>query len=116
VAQVAAGRATFQPLSTRPQSPEIDFEHFTLIVASSGQKGAGGNAVGFIAVFELSGSMNVWVQESVFLGTCAVYPPFSNHIAAALIPKSEKPIVFHISKAQSECDSLKTSTDRVLAK
>jgi hypothetical protein len=93
-----------------PPKPPVDFERYTLLVASTGVKPSSGYAMIFTSVMEgTSGSISApYLSVSVLAlspGSCPVLTALMNSTSYALIPKTAKRIVFTTLKADRDCQS-----------
>lgn len=94
--------------AVRPPPPEIDFDHYSVLVASSGAKLGTGNSVAFIAIFRNPTGITASVEETAQRGSCVISTAVSIPVAIALIPRTDEPVKFHVSSAVAECSTIKT--------
>jgi hypothetical protein len=84
--------------------PNIDFDHFTLLVANSGGKPSGGYKTIFTSVTKSAQGTSVQVLE-IAPGSCPRLTVLTSSFAYALIPKTKGSIKFIVSKAESDCNT-----------
>ncbi len=87
--------------------PEVEFQKYTLLVASSGTKPNAGYSVSFAAVKDFNGGVMASVIEIVPGPNCPTAQEITHPFAFALIPKSSKHIAFVVSSATKDCSKLK---------
>jgi hypothetical protein len=97
------------------QSPEtaspIDFDQYTLLVASSGVKPNGGYSIVFTSIRETRRADMPTLTVSLLdlgPGICPTTQELAHPIAFALIPKTDETIRFVISKADRDCNTAST--------
>lgn len=103
-----ASEKAVQPSAMLPSVADIDFEHFELVVASSGVKMGTGNSIAITGIVRLPAAITVFVQETSQTGNCVIATAVSNPVAMALIPRTDEAITFRVSSAESECSKIKT--------
>lgn len=94
------------PKATTPESspvPVLDFQKFTLLVASSGTKGNSGYSVAFSSVRESHGQIAVSVLDIGPGSNCPTSQEMTNPRVFALIPKTAKSINFFVRRAVKDC-------------
>jgi hypothetical protein len=102
-----------QSIPARPPPPDIDFEHFILVVASSGAKLGTGNSIAFIAIFRNPSGIIASVQETAQRGSCVISTAVSIPVAIALIPRTDETIRFRVASAESDCTNNKNIDSQV---
>ena len=84
--------------------PNLDFSSYTLLVVASGSRPSGGFTVGFETVREYSSHIEVTAYELRPIGAnCIVTAIVTHPIAFALIPRTTKPVRFHVTRADIAC-------------
>jgi hypothetical protein len=84
--------------------PLIDFEHFTLLVASSGTKSNAGFSLAFANVREFQGVIKASVLDIGPGTSCPTAQEITNPRVFALIPKSSKHVEFVVLHATIDCE------------
>jgi hypothetical protein len=82
--------------------PDMDFDRYTLLVATSGSRPTGGYVIGFEAVHD-GFSMDADVYELRPGRECTVTTSITHPIAMALISKTDKPVHFRVTRADIDC-------------
>jgi hypothetical protein len=84
--------------------PDIDFDHYTLIVANAGSKPSSGFGVA-IASVQIRDTVNVSILESTPGVNCPRMTVLTHAEAFALIPNTHLPIHFNIMTAAVDCNA-----------
>jgi hypothetical protein len=101
----APAKPQAQPSSaTAPSLPDIDFDHYTLIVANAGSKPSSGFGVAITAVW-VKDTVNVSVLETIPGVNCPRATELTHAEAFALIPNTHLPIRFNIMTAVVDCNA-----------
>jgi hypothetical protein len=87
--------------------PEVEFQKYTLLVASSGTKPNSGYSVFFTAVKDFNGGVLASVIEIVPGPNCPTAQEITHPFAFALTPKPSKHIAFVVSSATKDCNKSK---------
>jgi len=82
--------------------PTIDFERYTLLVASAGYKTHGPVVVTFDSITDAVNIVRVHVSVTS-PATCPQLSEAGHYAAMALIPRTDKPIQFDVSNRDSGC-------------
>jgi hypothetical protein len=82
--------------------PTIDFERYTLLVANAGYKAHGPVVVKFDSVTDTGNEVRVHVSVTS-PESCPREPESGHYAAMALIPHTDKPILFDVSNRDSDC-------------
>ncbi len=83
--------------------PMIDFEHVTLLLASSGTKPNSGYSLAFTSVREFNATITVSLLDIGPGPSCPTLQEITNPRIFALIPKSRKRVVFTVARASVDC-------------
>jgi hypothetical protein len=86
--------------------PEIDFTRHTLIVIAMGREPSGGFMVAIDRILRLGSSVRVLAIATRPGSDCVVTDAFTYPITLALIPRTDSPITFEISKAAITCGDI----------
>jgi PrcB C-terminal len=97
--EVAATITPYPPIPERP----IDFDKFTLLVASAGTKATGGYSIEFASIRDDGATLVVSVLETVPGKFCALTQTVTRPTAAALIARTTKQVEFEVSTTTHEC-------------
>ena len=95
--------------STSPPRPEpeptpvIDFNNFTLLMVASGRYPSAGYSVSFTAIIWDRGGTIVKVLKTSPGKECVILDVPTSPIAFALIPRTDRAIVFDIAEAKVDC-------------
>jgi hypothetical protein len=82
--------------------PDIDFDKFTLLIASSGTKGNSGYSLAFNAARKVNGAIIVSVLD-VSPGNCPTAQEITYPRIAALIPRTNDPVSFVVANVVRDC-------------
>lgn len=82
--------------------PNVDFEHYTLLVANAGYKTNGPYDVKFDSVTDTGTTVRIHVSVTGPV-SCPAEPQAGHYVAMAVIPSTDKPIQFDVSTADSAC-------------
>jgi hypothetical protein len=97
--EVAASITPYPPIP----EPPIDFDKFTLVVASSGTKPTGGYSIKIESIRDDESALVVILVETVPGKTCATTQTFTRPTAMALIPRTTKQVEFEVSTTTFDC-------------
>jgi hypothetical protein len=89
-------------LISNPSLVGIDFDHFTLLVASAGLRGCHPVTVMFDSVIDWGAEIRVHTTING-PGTCPCMPEMGVASAMALIRRTDKPIRFDVSNVERDC-------------
>lgn len=84
--------------------PTIDFERYTLLVANAGFKAHGPVVVKFDSITDTGNEVRVHVSVTS-PESCPREPESGHYAAMALIPHTDKPILFDVSNRDRDCHS-----------
>lgn len=84
-------------------APLIDFTKFTLIMAGSGRQPSSGHAIAFGSIVKERAFIQVNVLKISPGKECAILDVSTSPVALALIPKTDRAIVFDIADAKVDC-------------
>lgn len=93
---------TITPYPPIPE-PVIDFNKFTLLIASAGTKPTGGYSIEFASIRDEGTKLVATVLETVPGIHCALTQTSTRPTATALIARTTKPIKFEVSTTTHEC-------------
>lgn len=93
------GDSLTQPSGTLPN---IDFDRFTLLIASSGTRANLGYSLAFSSVRKFDGAIIVSVLD-VSPGICPTAQAISYPQITALIPKTKDPVTFVVQNVVRDC-------------
>jgi hypothetical protein len=88
--------------------PDIDFDHYTLIVANAGSKPSSGFGVAIIAV-RIRDTVDVSVLETIPGNNCPRMTELTHTETFALIPETHLPIRSNIMTATVDCNTHRTA-------
>ena len=89
----------------REPAPLIDFTKYTLVIAGSGDHSSSGFAVAFTQIYDDRFVIQVKVFETSPGKECVVVGTPTSPIALALIPRTDRTIVFDIAEVQVGCSN-----------
>ena len=84
--------------------PTIDFDRYTVLVASAGYKARGPVVVTFDSITDTGNVVRVEVSVTS-PAACPPVPEAGHYAAMALIPSTDKPIEFDVSNRDRDCPS-----------
>ncbi len=82
--------------------PTVDFERYTLLVASAGYRAHGPVVVTFDSIIDMGNVVQVHVSVTS-PPACPQVPEAGHYAAMALIPRTDKPVEFDVSSTDREC-------------
>ena len=88
--------------------PDVDFTKSMMLVAALGTRPSGGYRVLIEGAFDFGTAIEVYVVEVRPGPDCAVITVITHPIVIALIPRSDRPVRFHIDTADVTCKATRS--------